>query len=103
LTHANSDIPVSFVATNNRKAGAEAADALAAEVGSKGKVGIIAHVAGTSSAIERSEGFIARMKEKYPDIQVLPVQYSDGDPQKAMDKTIDMIRPILILRDLWHE
>lgn len=88
----NSDIPVSFVATNNRKAGAEAADALAAEVGSKGKVGIIAHVAGTSSAIERSEGFIARMKEKYPDIQVLPVQYSDGDPQKAMDKTIDMIR-----------
>jgi ribose transport system substrate-binding protein len=88
----NSDIPVSFVATNNRKAGAEAADALAAEVGSKGKVGIIAHVAGTSSAIERSEGFIARMKEKYPDIQVLPVQYSDGDPQKAMDKTIDMIQ-----------
>lgn len=65
----NSDIPVSFVATNNRKAGAEAADALAAEVGNKGKVGIIAHVAGTSSAIERSEGFIARMKEKYPDIQ----------------------------------
>jgi len=88
----NSTIPVSFVATNNRKAGAEAADALAAQVNQKGKVGIIAHVAGTSSAIERSEGFIARMKEKYPDIQVLPVQYSDGDPQKAMDKTIDMIQ-----------
>ena len=88
----NSDIPVSFVATNNRKAGAEAADALAAQVNNKGKVGIIAHVAGTSSAIERSEGFIARMKEKYPDIKVLPVQYSDGDPQKAMDKTIDMIQ-----------
>lgn len=88
----NSSIPVSFVATNNRKAGAEAADALAAQVNNKGKVGVIAHVAGTSSAIERSEGFIARMKEKYPDIQVLPVQYSDGDPQKAMDKTIDMIQ-----------
>ena len=29
------------------------------------------------------------MKEKYPDIKVLPVQYSDGDPQKAMDKTIE--------------
>lgn len=88
----NSSIPVSFVATNNRKAGAEAADALAVQVNNKGKVGVIAHVAGTSSAIERSEGFIARMKEKYPDIQVLPVQYSDGDPQKAMDKTIDMIQ-----------
>lgn len=62
-------------------------------------MGIIAHVAGTSSAIERSEGFIARMKEKYPDIQVLPVQYSDGDPQKAMDKTIDMIQPTRILQE----
>lgn len=88
----NSDIPASFVATNNRKAGAQAADALAEQVGQKGKVGIIAHVAGTTSAIERSEGFSKRMKEKYPNIQVLPVQYSDGDPQKAMDKTIDMVQ-----------
>lgn len=88
----NSDIPASFVATNNRKAGAQAADALAALINNKGKVGIIAHVAGTSSAIERSEGFVAQMKEKYPDINVLPVQYSDGDPQKAMDKTIDMLQ-----------
>ena len=88
----NSDIPASFVATNNRKAGAQAADALAEQVGQKGKVGIIAHVAGTTSAIERSEGFSERMKEKYPNIQVLPVQYSDGDPQKAMDKTIDMVQ-----------
>ena len=55
-------------------------------------MGIIAHVAGTTSAIERSEGFSERMKEKYPNIQVPPVQYSDGDPQKAMDKTIDMVQ-----------
>ena len=88
----DSPIPASFVATNNRKAGAEAADALAEQVGGKGKVGIIAHVAGTTSAIERSEGFAERMKEKYPEIKVLPVQYSDGDPQKAMDKTIDMVQ-----------
>ncbi|WP_313083545.1 substrate-binding domain-containing protein, partial [Atlantibacter sp.] len=64
----NSDIPASFVATNNVKAGAQAADALAAAIGNKGKVGVIAHVAGTSSAIERSEGFTKQMKEKYPDI-----------------------------------
>ena len=75
-----------------QQAGAQAADALAEQVGQKGKVGIIAHVAGTTSAIERSEGFSERMKEKYPNIQVLPVQYSDGDPQKAMDKTIDMVQ-----------
>ncbi|PVZ87260.1 LacI family transcriptional regulator [Serratia sp. S1B] len=88
----NSSLPVSFVATNNVKAGAEAADALAAEMGGKGKVGVVAHVAGTTSAIERTEGFAKQMKEKYPQVTVLPVQYSDGDPQKAMDKTIDMVQ-----------
>ncbi|GBU09143.1 LacI family transcriptional regulator [Gammaproteobacteria bacterium] len=87
-----SDLPVTFVATNNRSAGAVAADEMAKLIDQKGIVGIIAHVAGTSTAIERSEGFINRMKEKYPDITVLATQYSDGDPQKAMDKTIDMIR-----------
>ncbi|XBS71781.1 ABC transporter substrate-binding protein [Acerihabitans sp. KWT182] len=88
----NSDIPVSFVATSNIKAGSAAADALAKEIGGKGKVGIVAHVAGTTSAIERTEGFSKTIKEKYPNITLLPVQYSDGDPQKAMDKTIDMTR-----------
>lgn len=92
----NSDIPASFVATNNRKAGAQAADALAEQVGQKGKVGIIAHVAGTTSAIERSEGFSERMKEKYPNIQVLPVQYSDGDPQKRWIKPLIWFRPTRI-------
>lgn len=92
----NSDMPASFVATNNRKAGAQAADALAEQVGQKGKVGIIAHVAGTTSAIERSEGFSERMKEKYPNIQVLPVQYSDGDPQRRWIKPLIWFRPTRI-------
>jgi len=88
----NSDIPKTFVATNNIKAGADAAKALGEMLKGKGKVGIIAHVAGTTSAIQRSEGFINAMNEYYPDIKLLDVQYSDGDPQKSMDKAIDMYR-----------
>ncbi|WED29787.1 ABC transporter substrate-binding protein [Vibrio sp. DW001] len=88
----NSDIPKSFIATNNVKAGGDAAMALGKMLDGKGKVGIVAHVAGTQSAIERSEGFINAMKQYYPDILLLDVQYSDGDPQKSMDKTIDMYR-----------
>lgn len=88
----NSDIPKSFIATNNVKAGADAAKALGKMLGGKGKVGIIAHVAGTQNAMQRSKGFIDEMAKSYPNIKVLDVQYSDGDPQKAMDKTIDMIR-----------
>ena len=88
----NSDIPKSYIATNNTKAGASAAMVLGKMLGGKGKVGIVAHVAGTQNAIERSQGFIDAMKANYPDVNVLEVQYSDGDPQKAMDKTIDMYR-----------
>ncbi|UGA56568.1 ABC transporter substrate-binding protein [Vibrio sp. VB16] len=88
----NSDIPKSFIATNNVKAGGDAAMALGKMLDGKGKVGIVAHVAGTQSAIERSEGFINAMKQYYPEILLLDVQYSDGDPQKSMDKTIDMYR-----------
>lgn len=88
----NSDIPKSFIATNNVKAGGDAAMALGKMLDGKGKVGIVAHVAGTQSAIERSEGFINAMKQYYPNISLLDIQYSDGDPQKSMDKTIDMYR-----------
>ena len=87
-----SDLPVTFVATNNRAAGGVAADEMAKLINNQGKVGIIAHVAGTTTAIERSEGFIALIKEKHPKITILDTQYSDGDPQKALDKTIDMVR-----------
>ncbi|MEI6895994.1 MAG: ABC transporter substrate-binding protein [Psychromonas sp.] len=88
----NSDIPKSFIATNNVKAGAAAAILLAEMIDGKGKVGIIAHVAGTQSAVERTKGFIDKVTEMYPNIELLEVQYSDGDPQKALDKTIDMYR-----------
>jgi len=88
----NSDIPKSFVATNNISAGADAAVSLGEMLGGKGKVGIIAHVAGTQSAVERAKGFTDKIKEMYPNIELLDIQYSDGDPQKAMDKTIDMYR-----------
>lgn len=88
----NSNIPVSFVATNNRKASAQAANALASQVNNKKKVKIIAHVAKTSSAIKRSKSFIKRIKKKYPNIKVLPVQYSNSNPQKAINKTINIIQ-----------
>ncbi|KEQ11495.1 LacI family transcriptional regulator [Endozoicomonas montiporae] len=88
----NSDIPVSFVATNNKAAGAMAADALAQILDGKGKVAIVAHNAGTSSAINRIDGFVEQIKQQYPDIEVLSPLYSDGDPQRAMNQTMDVVR-----------
>lgn len=87
-----SDYPKSFVATDNVAAGALAAKAMAKELGGKGLVSIIAHNAGTSSAIDRSQGFINEIKANYPEIQLLEIIYSDGDPQKALDRTLNVMR-----------
>ena len=69
-----------------------AADALADTIGGKGKVAIISHNAGTSSAIDRIDGFVEQIKKSYPAIQLVAPLYSDGDPQKAMNQTMDTVR-----------
>lgn len=86
-----SDIPLSFVATDNKQVGAIAAENMAELIGGKGKVGIIAHNEGTSTAIDRRDGFIEKMEADYPDIEIVGVRYSDGDHQKALNETTDML------------
>lgn len=88
----NSDIPLSFVATDNKAAGGVAAEKLGMELDGKGTVGVVAHNAGTSTAQQRRDGFMEKMKEMYPNIKVLEPVYSDGDHQKAMDKSTDMMQ-----------
>lgn len=80
----------SFIATDNAAAAAKAADFLAKEIGYKGKVAIVAHNAGTSTAIEREKGFREEMK-KYPNIKILNTQFSDGDKSKALSITQDIL------------
>ncbi len=88
----NSDIPAAFVATNNKKAGAMAAAEMGRLLKGKGKVGIVAHVAGTTSAIDRVDGFVEHIEANFPDIILLDPLYSDGDPQRAMNQTMDIAR-----------
>lgn len=80
-----SDIPVATAATNNVAAAAMAADKMAELIGGEGKVGIIVHDQTSRTGIDRRDGFVNRMKEKYPKITVLPVQYGAGDQLKSTD------------------
>jgi ribose transport system substrate-binding protein len=57
----DSDI-VSFVATDNRAAGAKAGAAMAERLGGKGKVVVMRYSEGSASTTEREEGFIAAAK-----------------------------------------
>jgi len=81
----DSDIPVATCSTNNIAAAAMAADKMAELIGGEGKVGIIVHDQTSRTCIDRRDGFVNRMKEKYPKITVLPVQYGAGDQLKSTD------------------
>ena len=58
---------------------------MAALIGGAGKVFVISHSQVNATGIQRRDGFVNRMKAKYPKITVLPVQYGDGDHQKSAD------------------
>ncbi|MGQ9489773.1 MAG: ABC transporter substrate-binding protein [Anaerolineae bacterium] len=81
----DSDIPVATAATNNIAAAAYAADKMAEFIGGSGKVAIIVHDQTSRTGIDRRDGFVNRIKEKYPNIQIVDIQYGGGDHQKSTD------------------
>lgn len=81
----DSDIPVTTAATENTAAAAEAAKHMAELVGNEGKVAMIVHDQTSLTGKQRRDGFIDWMKENAPDIELLPVQYGDGDQAKSAD------------------
>ncbi len=88
----DSDIPVTTVATNNVAAAALAADKMAELIGGKGKVGVIVHDQTSITGVDRRDGFVNRIKEKYPDIEIVDIQYGGGDHLKSTDIAKAMIQ-----------
>jgi ribose transport system substrate-binding protein len=78
----DADFPISYVASDNVLGGRMAARALASSIGEKGKVYVSSVKPNISTTDQRAEGFIDEMK-KYPNIQVLDIQYNDDDANKA--------------------
>jgi ribose transport system substrate-binding protein len=88
----DSDIPVATAATDNIAAAALAADKMAEAIGSAGKVGVIVHDQTSRTGIDRRDGFVNRMAEKYPDIEIIGPQYGGGDQLKSTDLAKAMIQ-----------
>jgi ribose transport system substrate-binding protein len=82
---------VSFLATDNAAAAAMAADKMAELIGGKGKVAIINAQAGAGTTMIRENGFKDQMKAKYPDIEIISTQYSNGDKAVALNQTMDLL------------
>lgn len=73
-----SDAIVSFVATDNRKGGMLAADRLGQLLNGKGKVLVLRYAEGSASTTDREEGFIAEIKQKFPDIELISTDQYAG-------------------------
>lgn len=81
----DSDIPVTTVTTDNVAAAGQAADKMAELIGDAGKVAVIVHDQTSRTGIDRRDGFVNQMKAKYPNIEVVAVEYGAGDPVKSAD------------------
>jgi ribose transport system substrate-binding protein len=81
----DSDIPVTTVSTDNIAAAGEAADKMAGLIGDAGKVAVIVHDQTSQTGTTRRDGFVNRMKEKHPNIEIVAIEYGAGDPVKSAD------------------
>lgn len=79
-------IIVSYVATDNRRSGALAAQTLAKSLGGKGKVILLRYNPGSESTEQREDGFLETLAKDFPGIEVLSSdQYAGTTPEEALD------------------
>ena len=83
----DSDIPLTTATTDNVAAAALAADVMAELIGGEGKVAVVAHDQTSRTGIDRVDGFVNRIGEAYPNIEVVTVQYGGGDQLQSTEIT----------------
>lgn len=84
---------VATIGTNNESAGAIAARNAVNLINGEGKVAVISHVEGAQTAIARNNGFIKEMELNHrEDIEIVGVQYCDGNPEIAKEQAKQFIR-----------
>ncbi len=86
----------SFLATDNLKGGALAAQKLVAALKAmnkplKGTVGLISSMAGVQVLMDRDDGFTKEIAKIAPDIKLAPVRYVNNDITQALAAAEDML------------
>jgi ribose transport system substrate-binding protein len=82
---------VTQVATDNYQAGAVAAQRLAAILGGKGRVAIVATQVGAASTMAREQGFEDAIKKSYGAIQIVDKRFGDSDVSKSLRVAENML------------
>ena len=90
-----SDDYVSFVATDNYIGGRKGGERLAEILGGKGKVIMLRYQEGSASTMNREQGFLDVLKEKYPDIEVVSAsQYGGATTESAYIASENLLAPL---------
>ena len=84
-----SDAMVSFVATDNRKGGALAAQRMGEVLGGKGKVLMLRYQEGSASTQEREAGFLETIRGTYPGIQVVSSDQYAGPTRETAKRAAE--------------
>jgi len=87
----DSPIVKTTVATDNYGAGTLAAEKMAELIGGTGKVGLIVLDRSSKVGIDRGDGFVDTLTQNYPNIEVIPVAYNEGDETRSKEIARDII------------
>jgi len=86
---------VSFVATDNYIGGRKGGERLAETLGGKGKVIMLRYQEGSASTMNREQGFLDVLKEKYPEIEVVSAnQYGGATTESAYMASENLLAPL---------
>jgi ribose transport system substrate-binding protein len=91
----NSEDYTSFVATDNEVGGRKGGERLAEILGGKGKVIMLRYQEGSASTMNREQGFLDVLKEKYPQIEVVSSnQYGGATTESAYMASENLLAPL---------
>jgi ribose transport system substrate-binding protein len=96
-----SDYPLNLAATDGEAAGAIAAQNMAKLMGETGQIGIIGHSQINSTGVTRRDGFVNEIEANFPDIEIVDIQYADGDHLKSAEAAKAMIAAYPNLKGLY--
>lgn len=82
---------IPLIATNNEAAAGLAADYIGEQLGGQGKVALLPFLATSATSQARLKGFQDQIAAKYPDVQIVATQYTDGDVNKALGIMNDIL------------
>ncbi len=84
----DSELTLTSASTDDYAASAYAAGKMAEFLNYEGKIAVICH---SETSVNRRDGFVHAVQEKYPKLQIVTIEYTGGDVAKSMDATKKML------------